>query len=279
MAEAYAYTPEVWPPLTAAVLVAAIALYSWRRRDVPAALPLAACALLASLSLLGNALAALAAAPATILFWHRFQAAGQLPGLTAGTCFALEYAFPGRWLTRRNLALLAIAPFLLLLLIVVDGGQVVWRRLEIAADGSILRDFTHIGFLVLAYALGLVLLNAAALFWLFAHSPQHRWPVALILSGQIANRLLYLLAAKTTLSAERPFFPTLREFLSRFTQQYGLPVELMVPPQLEAQGLPQAVEVQLLRIIQEALSNVRKHAGARCAHVIFSPAGAQVHAG
>ena len=33
-----------------------------------------------------------------------------------------------------------------------------------------------------------------------------------------------------------------------------------MPPELEEHGLAPAVDVQLLRIIQEALSNVRKHA-------------------
>jgi signal transduction histidine kinase len=42
-----------------------------------------------------------------------------------------------------------------------------------------------------------------------------------------------------------------------------------VPPELEEHGLAPAVEVQLLRIIQEALSNVRRHARAQHAQVIF----------
>jgi signal transduction histidine kinase len=58
-----------------------------------------------------------------------------------------------------------------------------------------------------------------------------------------------------------------------------------VPPELEEQGLSPTVEVQLLRIIQEALSNVRKHAYApqapegvrthRSVQVSFSLAGAR----
>jgi hypothetical protein len=39
MTGAYAYTPEIWPPLAAAVFVAALGLYSWRHRDVPAGKP------------------------------------------------------------------------------------------------------------------------------------------------------------------------------------------------------------------------------------------------
>ena len=46
-----------------------------------------------------------------------------------------------------------------------------------------------------------------------------------------------------------------------------------IPPQLEAQGLEPAIEVQLTRIIQEALSNVRKHAGARGVRIEFACLG------
>lgn len=504
MAGVYAYTPDIWLPLAATVCLAAIAAYSWWRRDVPAALPLAACALFAALWGLGRTLVAAAAAPAAILAWHKFQVIWLLPAVTAGTCFALEYARPGRWLTRRRawlVALFALPPLLILLFVILNDGQLLWRRLEITADGSVQPTFTRAGLILLAYGMGLVLVNAAALVWLFARSPQHRWPVVLILFGQSANRLLYLfgtlaplrpplfeldatagivpwiamaavalfgfrildprpaaraaaleqmrdgmivldaeggvaslnraaaallstdtdralqdllsakpdlrdriadarcfsdaveialetgrgvrycaldvsplrdfrdlplghllmlhdlteqrraeaqlreqqrtlgvlqererlahelhdglgqalaaahlqassarlllargevdqvdeclavladatlqaeadvreylLAAKTPISAERPFFPTLREYLRRFTWQYGLPVELEVPAQTEAQGLPPAVELQLLRIIQEALSNVRKHARAHCAQVMFTPAGGQ----
>ncbi len=41
-----------------------------------------------------------------------------------------------------------------------------------------------------AYALGLTLLNTVALLWLFVRSPLHRWPVAMMLAGQLAGRIL-----------------------------------------------------------------------------------------
>ena len=50
-----------------------------------------------------------------------------MPALTAGTCFVLEYVYPGRWLTRRNLALLALPPLLVALFIFAGNGQVVWE--------------------------------------------------------------------------------------------------------------------------------------------------------
>jgi signal transduction histidine kinase len=80
----------------------------------------------------------------------------------------------------------------------------------------------------------------------------------------------YLLGAKTTYSADLPFFPALCLYLERFGRQYGLQIGLNVPQQIEAQGLAPTIEVQLMRIIQEALSNVRKHAGAQMVQLEFA---------
>jgi PAS domain S-box-containing protein len=77
----------------------------------------------------------------------------------------------------------------------------------------------------------------------------------------------YLLGAQSVASAGHSFCTTLREYIKGFTRQFSLPVELSVKPELEGQDLSQTVAVQLLRIIQEGLSNIRKHAHARSAQV------------
>ena len=53
----------------------------------------------------------------------------------------------------------------------------------------------------------------------------------------------------------------LQETLQKFRHQTGLPAQL----QTEGEGLPlpSDVQVQVLHVLQEALSNVRKHAGAK----------------
>jgi len=89
----------------------------------------------------------------------------------------------------------------------------------------------------------------------------------------------YLLGAKTTYSTDRPFFLCLREYVRRFSQQYNLKVEMNIPPQLEAQGLGSVIEVQLMRIIQEALSNVRKHACAKNVQVVFTASDSNMQIG
>ena len=58
--------------------------------------------------------------------------------------------------------------------------------------------------------------------------------------------------------------------LQEFQRINGIETELAVRGQAEALSLPPAVKDQLLFIVQEALSNVRKHAGAQAVRVVLS---------
>jgi two-component system nitrate/nitrite sensor histidine kinase NarX len=62
--------------------------------------------------------------------------------------------------------------------------------------------------------------------------------------------------------------PTLATYLKEFSEQTGIPVDLGVHDERNVR-FPLLVEAQLTRIVQEALSNVRKHARAGHACVIF----------
>jgi len=55
---------------------------------------------------------------------------------------------------------------------------------------------------------------------------------------------------------------TLKDFTAQFSRLSGLPVELAIAPAVESLSLTAEIELQLLRIVQEALTNVRKHASA-----------------
>lgn len=192
MTEVYAYTPEVWPPLAVALFMALLGLFSWRQRRVPGAPPFAIACLFATLWLAGIVVEVAAIDPATKATWIKFQGAWQLPAITAITCFALEYAYPGRWLTRRNLLLLSIAPVLALLLILTnDLHHLMW--LELAEGGSVRLLRGAGNWILTVYSLSLVLVNISVLTWLFIRSPQHRWPVALMVFGQVTSRILYVL--------------------------------------------------------------------------------------
>ncbi|MBC7223430.1 MAG: RsbRD N-terminal domain-containing protein [Anaerolineae bacterium] len=66
--------------------------------------------------------------------------------------------------------------------------------------------------------------------------------------------------------SQQGFLPTLRQYLAEYQDHYGIAVTL----EAEAESLgdvPLAVATQAIRIIQEALSNVRKHAQTQAARV------------
>lgn len=80
----------------------------------------------------------------------------------------------------------------------------------------------------------------------------------------------YILGSPGAQPAGTGFFAGLRQYLQQFSKNHGLAVELVTPPDLAEEALAPVVSVQLLRIIQEALTNVRKHAQARSVCVTFS---------
>ncbi len=65
-----------------------------------------------------------------------------------------------------------------------------------------------------------------------------------------------------TASCDEEFGPALRDFLAHFSRSHGVAVEITAPEDA-ALTLPRETCLQVSRIIQEALSNVRKHAHAR----------------
>jgi signal transduction histidine kinase len=69
--------------------------------------------------------------------------------------------------------------------------------------------------------------------------------------------------------------PTLQEYLAVYRTHYGVDARLEAEDELLAR-FPMDVEIQIIRIIQEALTNVRKHAGASKVRVVFKAEGDQV---
>ena len=66
---------------------------------------------------------------------------------------------------------------------------------------------------------------------------------------------------------------TLKGFTVQFSRLSGLPVELSLAPAVEGLALPAETEQHLLRIVQESLTNVRKHASAAKACVSLKTDG------
>lgn len=76
-----------------------------------------------------------------------------------------------------------------------------------------------------------------------------------------------ILGLRVSPEGQRTFIETLRGYLEQWQGQSGVTVALTTAPANVAPRLTPNAEVQLLRIIQEALTNVRKHAGATSAEV------------
>lgn len=68
-----------------------------------------------------------------------------------------------------------------------------------------------------------------------------------------------ILGLRTAVSGDRDMVSALREYLTRFSQMHGIKTELEVGDPNIPHLSPQ-VELQAIRIVQEALSNIRKHA-------------------
>lgn len=70
----------------------------------------------------------------------------------------------------------------------------------------------------------------------------------------------FIYETRTTLLFKKGFFCALGEYLSRFEKNYRIKVIVEKPELIREEDIDLAVGVQLYRIIQEALANVRKHA-------------------
>ena len=77
---------------------------------------------------------------------------------------------------------------------------------------------------------------------------------------------------RTAISSGLGFLPILREYLAEYRTHYGLDARLVVDNE-SLPRFPTDVRVQVIRIIQEALTNVRKHARASNAWVRFEQDG------
>ena len=77
-------------------------------------------------------------------------------------------------------------------------------------------------------------------------------------------------------SAGHGFIAKLEDYLAWYRESTGIHVELSLSPDWEEDAISRLWEVQMLRIVQEALTNVRKHAGAGRVRIGIEAAGGQV---
>ena len=192
MAGIYPFTPRIWSSILTVLLLLTLSAYSWRRRNVHGALPFAIGCLLAVLCVVASGMADASTTIEARIIWHKFKVAWHLPAVSVMAMFVLEYTWPARWLSRRNLALLTIAPLLAVVILLTDPlHHLGWRGFEVAGVFTPLPG--PVLWLFVLYGLALTLFEIVAFGWLYRQSPPHRAPVAIMLAGLLGSRVLYVL--------------------------------------------------------------------------------------
>ena len=101
--------------ILSALISGAIAIYSLRRRHVPTALPFGLMMIAVTIWLVGYALELYSTELDAMLLWIKFSYPGVMTVPTLWLIFTLQYTGRERWLTRRNVALLFVAPLVTIL--------------------------------------------------------------------------------------------------------------------------------------------------------------------
>lgn len=84
-----------------------------------------------------------------------------------------------------------------------------------------------------------------------------------------------ILGLKTFMTKDGDFLKAVSDFIISFSRQNGISIELTGKENYAK--IPATAEVQLIRIIQEALCNIRKHSGAARAFVKFEQEGGNLN--
>ncbi len=87
----------------------------------------------------------------------------------------------------------------------------------------------------------------------------------------------FLLGSRTATRLGSCFWSAVADYVERYTSLHGLGVQVSMPPQANDLNLDLATQAQLLRIIQESLANVRRHAGVSSASLTITCEGNCLH--
>ena len=188
----YAYSQDLWPAMISVALTIILGFYSWYRRNIPGAKAFAIGCLFAMLWSIGTSLEIAAVDFSTKVFWIKFHALWQIPVVTSLSCFFLEYAGFGRFLTRRNLILLSIPALLIFSLMVTnDYHNLIWASFSL--EDYVVARYGIGTWISIIYANILGIVNILALLRVAAGSPRLRRPVAIMFFGLISGRIMYVL--------------------------------------------------------------------------------------
>ncbi|MEA3435359.1 MAG: histidine kinase N-terminal 7TM domain-containing protein [Thermodesulfobacteriota bacterium] len=122
------YTHYIWPFLSSVVITMSMGIYAWRNRTVPGATPFAVLMLVAVVWSLGSLLELSGADLPTKILCANFRYLGVVTAPVVWFALAMQYAGRDQLLTCRNLAFLAIVPFIAILLLWTNEYHGLMRR-------------------------------------------------------------------------------------------------------------------------------------------------------
>ena len=192
--------PYAIPLALAAGVSVLVAVYAWRRRPAAGAAPLTLFMLAAAEWCLGYALELSSSELAAKVFWARAQYLGIVAVAGLMLIIVLQYTGYEKWLTRRNLVLLAVVPIVVLLLVWTnDAHRLVWTELQLVPYGSFsILELGHgPGFwLIIVFSYLCLLAGTVLLFQAFRRSPPvYRAQLGVMFAGTLApwiGNLLYV---------------------------------------------------------------------------------------
>lgn len=134
----FQYTPYIVPLILSSVIAIAVALYVWERRTMTSGgLALALLALACAEWSLGYALEIGGVDLATKIFWGKSQYLGIVAVPLSWILFAYSRAAQGTRMTRRNVLLLSIIPFITLILAFSNElHHLIWKAVSIRTSGA-----------------------------------------------------------------------------------------------------------------------------------------------
>ena len=184
------YTPFVLPLFMAAGISAGLALYSWKQRPAAGATLFALLMLAVAEWALGDALRLGCINLPDKFFWARVRYLGILAVPAVWAAFALQYTGREKWLTPRNIAILAIEPLATLLLVWTnDAHHLIWSNIKLETSGSLLMWSASHGsafWIHTAYSYLLFLLSTSLLIQTLIHSPRlYRKQAGILLIGAL----------------------------------------------------------------------------------------------
>lgn len=182
------YTPYMLPLVAAAAIAVALALYTWRRRPTPGAAPFAVLMLAVAESALAYALELGGLDLSTIVLGLKAEYPGIVTVPVAWLTLTIEYTGRAKWLTRRNLVLLAVLPLVTLLLAWTNEAHgLIWRHIELESAGPLLVPAFSQGawyWVNVGYAYALLLLGTLLLLQMLIRTPAlYRWQAGVLLLG------------------------------------------------------------------------------------------------